>query len=172
MSEAANTSTTVPDATSPAPGTATPAGEEKTYVPPATQADLDRIIESRLARERAKYEGFDEFKQKAAQLDQQAEASKTELQKATERAEKAERQLAALQHNQLRLEVAAAKGLPASAAARLQGTTREELEADADDFAALVKPGQPANGLRIEPPVSGNAQPTSNQSAARAFFGI
>lgn len=35
----------------------------------------------------------------------------------------------------LRYEVAAAKGLDLKAALRLQGSTREELEADADDFA-------------------------------------
>lgn len=57
---------------------------------PATQADLDRIVESRLARERAKYEGFDELKAKAAKLDELEQANLTELQKATARAEKAE----------------------------------------------------------------------------------
>lgn len=107
------------------------------------------------------------------QLQQITDQGKTELELATERAAKAEQQLAALQHNQLRLEVATAKGLPASAAMRLQGTTREELEADADDFSRLIQPAdqqQPA-GLRIDPP-TGPVQTTSEESAARAFFGL
>jgi hypothetical protein len=41
----------------------------------------------------------------------------------------------------LRYEVAAAKGLDLKAALRLQGATKEELEADADDFAKSFIPG-------------------------------
>lgn len=44
-------------------------GGESTYMPPATQADLDRIIDGRLARERKKYEGFDDLKSKAEKWD-------------------------------------------------------------------------------------------------------
>lgn len=51
-----------------------------------TQAEVDAIISDRLKRERAKYEGFDEIKKKAEKLDEIEEASKTELQKATEKA--------------------------------------------------------------------------------------
>lgn len=34
-----------------------------TWAPPATQADLDRIISDRLARERAKYSDYAELKE-------------------------------------------------------------------------------------------------------------
>lgn len=44
-------------------------GGESTYTPPATQADLDRIIDGRLARERKKYEGFEDLKAKAEKWD-------------------------------------------------------------------------------------------------------
>jgi len=56
------------------------------YTPPATQADLDRIVEARLAREREKYKGFDDLKAKAAQWDQLEDEKKTPSEKAIEEA--------------------------------------------------------------------------------------
>jgi hypothetical protein len=47
-----------------------------------TQAEVDRIVESRLARERRKYEGFDEYREKAAAFDEAVQASKSELEQA------------------------------------------------------------------------------------------
>ena len=80
-----------PDATGggqqPAP--ATQQGE-RTF----TQAELDAHLAERLARERKKYEGFDELKQKAARWAEYEEAQKSELQRAQERADKAERERA------------------------------------------------------------------------------
>lgn len=51
-----------------------------------TQADLDRIVQDRLSREREKYGDYDALKAKADKFDEIEEASKTELQKATEKA--------------------------------------------------------------------------------------
>lgn len=56
------------------------------YTPPASQADFDRIIESRLAREREKFRGFDDIKAKAAQWDQLEDEKKTPSEKAIEEA--------------------------------------------------------------------------------------
>jgi hypothetical protein len=55
-----------------------------------TQAEVDAIVERRLARERAKYEGFDEMKAKAARLDEIEAANASELEKANAAREKAE----------------------------------------------------------------------------------
>ncbi len=57
-------------------------GSEKTF----TQTELDAIIGDRLARERQKYGDYDSLKAKAAEYDKTQEASKSELQKATEKA--------------------------------------------------------------------------------------
>lgn len=154
---------------------AAPGNDPKPYEAPATQADLDRIIESRLARERAKYEGFDDFKAKAAKLDEIEQANLTELDKLTARAEKAEAAEKNARLALLRHEVAAAKNIPAALATRLQGSTREEMEADADALAKLLPQSSPEQsgpqGLRITPgPGAGAA--SSDESAARAFFGI
>jgi hypothetical protein len=54
------------------------------YTPPASQADLDRIISDRLARERSKYADYDALREKAQYWDQIEQASKTEYEKAQE----------------------------------------------------------------------------------------
>lgn len=46
-----------------------------------TQEDVDRVVESRLARERKKFEGYDEFKEKAEAYDEAVAASQTELER-------------------------------------------------------------------------------------------
>jgi hypothetical protein len=57
-----------------------------TYTAPATQAELDRIVEARLARERDKFKGHDDFKAKAAKWDQLEDEKKTPSEKAIEEA--------------------------------------------------------------------------------------
>jgi hypothetical protein len=69
-------------------------GESGTYTPPASQADLDRIIADRLSRERGKYADYEELKNKASKFDEVEAANQTELQKATARAEAAEQKAA------------------------------------------------------------------------------
>lgn len=49
--------------------------------------------------------------------------------------------ISGLESRLLRYEVAAAKGLDLKAALRLQGSTKEELEADADEFSKAFVPG-------------------------------
>jgi len=92
-----------------------------------TQADVDRIVADRLKRERettkTKYADYDDLKAKAA-------GAKT----VEDRLAEIERQAKDSEDRALRAEVANAKGLTAKQAKRLQGGTREELEADADDL--------------------------------------
>jgi hypothetical protein len=71
---------------------------------------------------------------KAKQFDDLEEASKTELQKAADRAVAAEKQLADITARALRAEVAANKGVPAHL---LSGSTQEDLEASADALIAF-----------------------------------
>ena len=62
--------------------------------------------------------------------------SKTEQEKLTERASELEKNLTTAQANAARYEIALEKGLTKSQAKRLVGSTREELEADADELLA------------------------------------
>lgn len=98
----------------------------------ATSHEVDWKAEARKWEARAK-----ENKSKADKLDELEEASKTALEKATERAQKAENQVKAYeqeaQRKQWLEEVSSETGLPVSV---LRGSTREEIEAHAQ----ILKP--------------------------------
>ena len=110
-----------------------------------TQEDVNRLL---AGERRTQEQRFADAAAKAKQFDELAEKEKTELQKAVEAREQMEKELAAERASRLRLEVAQAKGLPAEMAARLQGGTKEELEADADTLVRLLPRQQAPNGFR------------------------
>jgi len=114
-------------------------GQAETWKAPASQDELNRIIESRLARERAKYADFDSLKEKAEKYDELKAKDKSEIEKATERATAAESKLASETLRADRAEIALEKGLTLTQAKRLVGTTRAELEADADQLVKDLK---------------------------------
>lgn len=124
-----------------AAGTAAGQDANRTF----TQDDVNRLL---AAERRTQEQRFADAVTKAAEYDKISEKDKTELQKATERAEQMERELATERSNRLRLEVAQAKKLPVEMAARLQGNTKEELEADADALARLLPAQQAPNSFR------------------------
>ncbi len=70
------------------------------------------------------------------------------LEKAEKRAKEAEDRAARLELNELRSSVAKAKELPAYLASRLQGSTKEELEADADALLKELNLGKKAPDLK------------------------
>lgn len=114
---------------------------ESDFKPITTQQDLNRIVSERLSRERAKYSDYESLKAKAAKFDEAEEASKTELEKAQSRAEKAEAKLKSLAHE---LQITAWKeqvsketGIPADV---LRGVTLEELNSHADALKTLIVP--------------------------------
>lgn len=103
-----------------------------------SQADVDRIVRERVKRERDKYADYDDLKTKAGEADKSKSAMDQLLEKVSgleERATKAERVA-------LRADVAQAKGLTPAQAKRLQGSTKEELEADAEELLAMFKPAE------------------------------
>ena len=92
-----------------------------------------------------KYADYDEVKKRADQYDALEQASKTEDEKRTEALVAAEKRATEADLRATRLDVAFAKGLTPAQAKRLVGSTREELEADADevlrDFPVAPKQG-------------------------------
>ena len=99
-----------------------------------SQEDFDKQIQARIARERAKFADYDDVKAKASQFEQLENDQKTETQKATDRAEAAEKRANELEARTTRAEVSAAKGVPANL---LSGSTQAELEASADALIAF-----------------------------------
>ena len=108
------------------------------------------------------------------------EASKTEAQKSADRLAAAEKAAAEATSSLARLEVALAKGLTPSQAKRLVGSTREELEADADellkDIGDAARPrapkpdptqGRVPNGAPLDPRSADIAQIEADLKAAQ-----
>jgi hypothetical protein len=114
-------------------------GEDSGWTPPATQDDLNRIIKERVDRERAKYADYQDLKSKASKFDQLTEAQKSEVQRATERAEALERELTAIRTKEQiatwKSQVADATGVPVDV---LAGSTLEELQAHGEKLKPLI----------------------------------
>ena len=105
------------------------------FEPIVSEEQLEKRIGARLARERAKYADYTDLKTKAAEFDKLQEASKSEVQKVSERMAQLEKELESERFNTVRTAVASAKGVPAH---RISGSTVEELESSADDYLAEV----------------------------------
>ena len=105
-----------------------------------TQEDVNRIVANRVA----KYSDYEALKEKAAKFDEAEEAAKSDLQKATERANSLQAELDAMksaeQLRKMREEVASDKGVPANL---LTGSTKEECEAQAAAMIEWAKPTYP-----------------------------
>ncbi len=113
-----------------------------------SQEDLDKIVGQRLTRERAKFADYDDLKAKASKFDEAETANKSELQKAIDRAEKAEKRAEKAELSGLRAEVARTKNVPM---ASITGTTKEEMEASADELIAW-RDGDKARQQSSKPP--------------------
>lgn len=106
-----------------------------------TQAELDNIVKERLRRDRADRADYDELKAKAARLDEIEEANKTELQKATDRADSLQKELDALKNAEkvrvMRQTVAQDTGVPAKL---LTADTEEGCKEQAAEILRFAKP--------------------------------
>lgn len=115
-----------------------PAGDDKQQ--DGKPADAKYIADLRAENQRYR-QSAKENADKAQKYDDQIEADKSDLQKAIDRAEAAEKSASLSDQKRLRSEIARAKGLPASMGARLSGATKEDMEADADVILADLDQG-------------------------------
>lgn len=153
-------------ATSTETGTST---EGDAFTPPATQADLDALLDA----ERAKFADYSDLKAKAtefesvkAKFDEAAgkltAAEKLAEERATALAEK-ETALAGAELKALKATVAAVKGVPVKS---LVGTTEDELNAHADEL--LAWKGVPRGPKRQSKSGLAGAESTSTDPKDRA----
>lgn len=114
--------------------------ETKTF----TQQEMDAIIADRLKRERAKYEGFEDFKAKAMKFDELEEANKSELDKAHERVSTLETELNAMKKaeevRQIREKVAKEMSIPAQSMSLITGETEEACKEQAKAILSIAVP--------------------------------
>ncbi len=112
-------------------------GEQKTF----TQEEVNSIVAERLGRDRQKYSDYESLKQKAEEFDKLQEANKSELQKATERADALEKQLAdimkANEVRDIRSKISKETGVPFEL---LTADTEEECKRQAEAISAFAKP--------------------------------
>ena len=99
--------------------------------------------------------------------------NKTEAQKLQERAEAAEKALTEANRNALVASVALSKGLTEAQAKRLVGSTKEELEADADELLTTFAPAgqEPEGGRpreRLRPGAAPGSEPEETDPAKLA----
>ena len=135
----------------------TPKAEEaRTY----TQAEIDQMIEDRLYRERKKFADYEDLKAKAEKFDAAEEAQKTELQKATERADALQAQVdsftKAEEVRKIRAEVSQETGIPASL---LTADTKEACEEQAKAIAEYTA----SNEAPAYPSVKDGGDPQVNR---------
>jgi hypothetical protein len=112
-----------------------------------TQEKLDGIIASRVAATKAQFADYDQHKAASERLAELERAAETEAQtiarerdEARQAAEKATSDAATAALENLRLRVAMETKLPEQLVDRLNGTTEDELRADAASLLELVKP--------------------------------
>ena len=139
--------------------------EQKTF----TQEEVNRIVQERIFKERSKFEGFEDLKAKAAKYDEMEEASKTELQKATERAEKLEAELKGIKAEQeiraIKDKVSAETGVPVNL---LTGNTEEDCKSQAEAILGFANVnGYPA--VKDGGEVTHVGKPTTSQQFADWF---
>ena len=134
--------------------------EQKTF----TQDELNAIVNDRLKRERDKYADFATLKEKADKFDKLEEASKSEIQKMTEKAAQLQQELDQIKQaesiREIRSKVSKETGIPDNL---LTGATEEECKAQAEAIKAFAKPTYP--NIRDAGEVGG----TSGASTAQQF---
>jgi hypothetical protein len=150
------------DANTPSPESGESQKFDAEYVKTLRAENAKWRIEAQQAREKA---------------EEYEEQNKTELEKAQSKAAKLEQAAKDYESKLLRLEVATEKGLPKELIPRLQGSTPEELAADADELLALVKsrtenetPPDFDGGVR-EPAETTDPAVAHNRKIAELIFG-
>jgi hypothetical protein len=168
-----------PQATAQTQADQAPATDGGTWKPPATQADLDRIVQDRLARERAKFADYDDLASKAALWDEIEQASLTEFEKQSDALSAAEQRYQAAQQRIVTAELRAA-GVPAELVEDLDLSRFVDGDGEIDEarigalrdkYAALAPAGtprmapNPAQGTSAQPPMSLAERITQAQTA-------
>jgi len=170
MAEETTTIETVTEET----GTATDAGQAAGGDEPLGEGGKKALAAERKLRERAEKVAAT-HQQKLAELQQRLQEfedrDKTEAQKLAERAAAAEKQAETAQAELMRYRVAAEKKLPAELAARLRGSTPEEMAADAEELLLFLNAQQQRQAPNYDGGVRQSARPASMNDLIRQTAG-
>jgi hypothetical protein len=144
---------------------------EPTEPPEGTEPKtFDADYVKKLRAESAKYRS--EARKASEALAALEDVNKSELTKAQERAAEAEKAAQSHESTALRLQVAFDKGLTPAQAKRLVGTSRDELEADADEILRdFVAPAKRPSGSIDQGPRGGTVKADPRQVFADILAG-
>jgi hypothetical protein len=165
----------LPSVTTPTTETVEPAAQAaaNTEAPQEEAFDKDRAM---LTIHKLR-EGEKEAKKLAKELEalkaekaKRDEAEMTEAQKLQKQADELAAQNAQLMLDIIRRDVIAETGLPAALASRLQGNTKEEMLADAEELKKLIPQVKVAPTLQPTNPSNGNNN--MSDDARREFLGL
>ena len=164
--------------------TTTTTSPEKTF----SQADVDKIVAERIARERKKTPNVDELKDKAQKWDQQqaenlSEVERLKLERDAANAAKleAESKVKAAEARVTKTALLQKAGIPMELIDRVRGETEEEIKADIELLKPLIAPlkkvtgGMFPAGTTTTPPEAGAygvelAKKFSNVAPKSKFF--
>ncbi len=163
MADSTSTTNTPVQGGAPAPQTNAGTGE-RTF----SQADVDRMIADRLAREQKKYADYGDLKAAKEELDKLKDGQKSELEKANAAREKAEAKVKEfeakvkqMELNALKSKLAAEAGIPSELADRIRGEDETSIKADIEGLKKLFPP-KAAGGSGA--PQAGNAPKSDLQT--------
>lgn len=152
-------------------GSSDPANGEKTF----SQADVDRIVTERIARERKKLPNIDELKEKAQKWDQQEAASLSEIDKLKKACEaattarlEAEARAKAADVKAIKTLLIQKAGIPMDLIDRVRGETEEEIKADIEVLKPLLSTTTKKGAGGMVPPGS---DPKSGDPDKAGAFG-
>ncbi len=122
-----------------------------------TQEELDTIVKARIAREREKYQDYDQLKSRVEELEGKETNYQATIEKLKDRETELSTQLESVNGELTQTKLQTAKqriatefGLPLDLADRLKGEDEEGFKADAERLASYMAPKQPT------PPVKSN----------------
>jgi len=134
------------------------------FRPITSQEELNKLIGERIGKVKSQFADYDTLREKASKFDEVQEQSKTELQKAMERAEAAEKRAVEFEHTALKTRIASELGVIPEV---IQGSDEETMRASAQRVLDWANQGK-----RTPPPAkklaSGSAATTKDGETGRA----
>lgn len=139
--------------------------EQQTEFKPITsQEELNKLIGERIGKVKSQFADYDTLREKASKFDEVQEQSKSELQKAQERAQAAEKRATEFEHTALKTRIASEMGVIPEV---IQGSDEETMRASAQRVLDWANQGK-----RTPPPAkklaSGSAPDSKGGEPGRA----
>ena len=113
-----------------------------------TQEQFDEAIKDRLAREAKKYEGYmspddvaklnEDYSKKIDELTKSSTDYTSQIESLNKSIAEKDNQIKNYETNSVKMRIALSAGLPFEMASRLNGSTEEEIKADADNLVKLM----------------------------------